>query len=59
MEGVYDTISQIMKDNKMLFSPTEAFDILNIGCLKKVKFQDIATAFNKGITLTMERFFFR
>ena len=50
-EKMYNTLYGIIKNQQ------DAYNLTEIGCLKKVKFQDVALGFNNGITKTMAHFF--
>ena len=51
IKRMFNTMYAILKNEK------DAFRLTEIACLKKVRFQDLALAFNKGIAETMAKFF--
>jgi len=46
-----------IKSSEKLFTEQEAFNLLETGCLKQFKFQEVASKFNKAIIATMEHYF--
>lgn len=53
LENLFGSLTKIVK------SESSAFYLLRGGCMKINKFQDVSESFNKAISMTMDRFFYR
>ena len=57
IKETYDIFSALHINCLPVFSPSEAYKLVEIGCLKTFSFQKLASSFNKGIDHTMKHFF--
>ena len=57
IKEMQNTFFNIRINKNAVFSASDAFRLIEIGCLKRFNFQAVSEAMNKGIFRTMEHFF--